>query len=47
MARGEGAIALYERTGWRSTGSEVADWCTPAGEPVVLRRYEFTAAGVS
>ncbi|GIH09926.1 hypothetical protein Rhe02_79930 [Rhizocola hellebori] len=33
------AIGLYERMGWRKTGGYVADWVTPAGEPVTLLRY--------
>jgi GNAT superfamily N-acetyltransferase len=33
------AIGLYERMGWHRTGDYVADWTTPAGEPVTLLRY--------
>jgi Ser/Thr protein kinase RdoA (MazF antagonist)/GNAT superfamily N-acetyltransferase len=33
------AIALYERTGWRRTGTEQASWTAPSGEPVLLYRY--------
>ncbi|NUR59158.1 MAG: GNAT family N-acetyltransferase, partial [Catenulispora sp.] len=33
------AIALYERTGWRRTGTEQASWTGPSGEPVLLHRY--------
>ncbi|NUP45692.1 MAG: GNAT family N-acetyltransferase [Catenulispora sp.] len=34
-----GAIALYERTGWRFVGSSVADWRTADGQPAVVRIY--------
>ncbi|GAA0477762.1 GNAT family N-acetyltransferase [Streptomyces olivaceiscleroticus] len=36
------AIALYERYGWRSTGSERQDWGGPA--PVTVRFYEAPEA---
>jgi hypothetical protein len=32
-------VALYESTGWRHTGTVLADWKIPNGEPVRLRRY--------
>ncbi len=34
------AAALYERDGWRHTGTETAGWTAPDGSPVTLRRYE-------
>lgn len=37
------AIALYERTGWRRTGTVRADWTTPGGGPVTLHRYVLDA----
>lgn len=33
------AIALYEHTGWRHTHTATADWTSPGGRPVRLRRY--------
>ncbi len=34
-----GAIALYERTGWRRVDTYRADWTAPDGAPVTLHRY--------
>lgn len=33
------AVRLYEREGWRRTGSYLADWTTPQGKPVTMLRY--------
>jgi GNAT superfamily N-acetyltransferase len=33
------AIALYERTGWRRTGTVTAEWTRPDGGRVRLHRY--------
>jgi GNAT superfamily N-acetyltransferase len=33
------ARALYERAGFRLTGTTVADWTAPGGQPVTLHRY--------
>ena len=33
------AIALYEREGWRRTGTVTAEWTAPDGGCVVLHRY--------
>ncbi|WCN84193.1 GNAT family N-acetyltransferase [Micromonospora sp. LH3U1] len=33
------AVALYERAGWRCTGSSTAPWTAPDGSPVSLRHY--------
>ncbi|MEW9550488.1 GNAT family N-acetyltransferase [Nonomuraea sp. NPDC050783] len=33
------AIALYERAGWRRTGSSRATWLNAAGEPALLHHY--------
>ncbi|GAA4263463.1 GNAT family N-acetyltransferase [Dactylosporangium darangshiense] len=33
------AIALYERTGWQHLHTTTANWTTPDGGPVMLRRY--------
>ncbi|MGC4749824.1 GNAT family N-acetyltransferase [Micromonospora sp. DT201] len=33
------AVALYERTGWRCTGTSTAPWTAPDGGPVALRHY--------
>ncbi|MEV4660028.1 GNAT family N-acetyltransferase [Micromonospora sp. NPDC049301] len=33
------AAALYERTGWRCTGTSTAAWTTPDGNTVSLRHY--------
>lgn len=43
-SEGLAAIGLYERMGWRRTGEYVADWTTPAGEPVTLLRYALERA---
>lgn len=40
------AIALYERTGWRHTHTATADWTSPGGRPVRLRRYTLRDHGV-
>ncbi|WP_018252336.1 GNAT family N-acetyltransferase [Salinispora mooreana] len=37
--RSAAAIALYEHTGWRHTHTTTADWTSPEGRPVRLRRY--------
>lgn len=36
-----GAVALYERAGWRYTHTSEADWTGPRGEPVRLRHYRY------
>jgi GNAT superfamily N-acetyltransferase len=33
------AVAFYERTGWRHTGTETADWTAPDGSAITLHRY--------
>lgn len=33
------AIALYERAGWRRTGTTTAEWTTPDGGRVEVHRY--------
>lgn len=33
------AVAVYERAGWRHTGTSTADWTAPDGGPVTLRHY--------
>ena len=33
------AIALYEREGWRRTGTVTAEWTAPDGGSVVVHRY--------
>ena len=38
-AEGSPAIALYERTGWRRTGTVTAEWTAPDGSCVELHRY--------
>jgi ribosomal protein S18 acetylase RimI-like enzyme len=35
------AIALYERLGWHRIESVLADWTSPAGDPVSIHRYEL------
>jgi GNAT superfamily N-acetyltransferase len=35
------ARALYERAGFRLTGTRRADWTTPDGQPVTLHRYAW------
>ncbi|MGQ5264580.1 GNAT family N-acetyltransferase [Micromonospora sp. ZYX-F-536] len=37
------AVALYERTGWRRTGTSTAPWTAPDGSPVSLRHYASPA----
>ncbi|MGC4879935.1 GNAT family N-acetyltransferase [Micromonospora sp. DT43] len=39
VADSPAAVALYERTGWRCTGTGTASWTAPDGSPVSLRRY--------
>lgn len=39
----EAASAFYERTGWTHTGSTTAEWTSPDGSPVTLRRYALPA----
>ncbi|MEH1169050.1 GNAT family N-acetyltransferase [Micromonospora sp. CPCC 205539] len=36
-----GAVALYERAGWRCTGTSTAPWTAPDGSPVSLRHYSL------
>ncbi|MCZ7373942.1 GNAT family N-acetyltransferase [Micromonospora sp. WMMC250] len=38
------AAALYERTGWRCTGSSTAPWTAPDGGAVSLRHYTLSCA---
>ncbi|BCJ72745.1 GNAT family N-acetyltransferase [Catellatospora sp. IY07-71] len=38
-AHAAAAIRLYERTGWRRTGTTVAAWTAPDGSPVDVHRY--------
>ena len=38
-----GAIALYERAGFRLIRTTQADWATPAGDPVTLQHYGYRA----
>jgi GNAT superfamily N-acetyltransferase len=35
----EAASAFYEHTGWAPDGTMTADWTSPDGSPVTLRRY--------
>jgi ribosomal protein S18 acetylase RimI-like enzyme len=35
----QGAVALYERTGFRRVTTRQADWTTPDGQPVTLHQY--------
>ncbi|MDG4838917.1 GNAT family N-acetyltransferase [Micromonospora sp. WMMD967] len=37
------AAALYERTGWRCTGTSTAPWTAPDGSAVSLRHYTLSA----
>jgi GNAT superfamily N-acetyltransferase len=39
------ARALYERAGFQLTGTKVADWTAPGGQPVTLHRYVRAGAG--
>ncbi|WFE99011.1 GNAT family N-acetyltransferase [Micromonospora sp. WMMD964] len=39
---GVAAAALYERTGWRCTGTSTAPWTAPDGSPVSLRHYTLS-----
>ncbi|MBM7494726.1 GNAT superfamily N-acetyltransferase [Micromonospora luteifusca] len=39
------AAALYERTGWRCTGTSTAPWTAPDGGPVSLRHYTLRGDG--
>ncbi len=39
------AMALYEATGWRHVGTDLADWTGPAGEPVHLHHYRLDGTG--
>ncbi|GAB6901526.1 GNAT family N-acetyltransferase [Kineosporia succinea] len=41
------APALYERLGWRLTGTDVADWATPEGQYLPIRLYRAPAEAVS
>ncbi|MGW5668927.1 GNAT family N-acetyltransferase [Micromonospora sp. NPDC003776] len=36
------AVALYEQSGWRHTGTTTATWTDPEGRPVRVRRYALT-----
>ncbi|MFG1881650.1 GNAT family N-acetyltransferase [Micromonospora sp. NPDC049102] len=36
------AVALYERAGWRYTGSSTAPWTAPDGSAVSLRHYTLS-----
>ncbi|MFB9468905.1 GNAT family N-acetyltransferase [Nonomuraea salmonea] len=38
-SEGTTAIALYERTGWRHTGTTRGRWLNAAGEPALLHHY--------
>ncbi|GAA1758445.1 GNAT family N-acetyltransferase [Nonomuraea bangladeshensis] len=38
-SEGKAAIARYERSGWRRTGSSRATWLNAAGEPALLHHY--------
>ncbi|MEU6730846.1 GNAT family N-acetyltransferase [Nonomuraea wenchangensis] len=38
-SEGKAAIAHYERSGWRRTGSSRATWLNAAGEPALLHHY--------
>ncbi|SEU25694.1 GNAT family N-acetyltransferase [Nonomuraea wenchangensis] len=38
-SEGTAAIARYERSGWRRTGSSRATWLNAAGEPALLHHY--------
>ncbi|MET8525187.1 GNAT family N-acetyltransferase [Micromonospora sp. NPDC005172] len=40
------AVALYERTGWRYTGSSTAPWTAPDGSAVSLRHYTLSCDAV-
>ncbi|MBV1855470.1 GNAT family N-acetyltransferase [Catellatospora tritici] len=42
-AHAAAAIALYERTGWRRTGTSAAAWTAPDGSPVTVHRYVLEA----
>ncbi|PWR10624.1 GNAT family N-acetyltransferase [Micromonospora acroterricola] len=39
VAGNTAATAVYERTGWRCTGTSTAPWTTPDGSAVSLRHY--------
>jgi GNAT superfamily N-acetyltransferase len=39
------AMSLYEATGWRHTGTVLADWTGPFDEPVQLHRYRLDVLG--
>ncbi|MEU4401543.1 GNAT family N-acetyltransferase [Micromonospora orduensis] len=41
--RDAAAVALYERTGWRCTGTRTAPWTAPDGGPVSLRTFTAPA----
>jgi GNAT superfamily N-acetyltransferase len=45
--RSAAAIAVYERTGWQHTRTTTADWTTPDGQPVRLRRYTLASEASS
>ncbi|MFF0370971.1 GNAT family N-acetyltransferase [Micromonospora sp. NPDC005087] len=39
------ATALYERTGWRCTGTSTAQWTAPDGSAVSLHHYTLPTGG--
>lgn len=39
--RGQAAMALYERAGWRRTHSARASWNTPEGHQVIAHHYTW------
>ncbi|MEV1158420.1 GNAT family N-acetyltransferase [Micromonospora chokoriensis] len=43
---GAAATALYERTGWRYTGTSTAAWTAPDGSAVSLRHYTLSCDAV-
>ncbi|MEU8217624.1 GNAT family N-acetyltransferase [Micromonospora taraxaci] len=43
---GAAATALYERTGWRCTGTSTAAWTAPDGSAVSLRHYTLSGDAV-
>jgi ribosomal protein S18 acetylase RimI-like enzyme len=49
LAHNQGAIALYERTGWRQVGSVEAPWARTSGrlsDDQALLRYYLAPEGV-
>jgi GNAT superfamily N-acetyltransferase len=45
MADGHAAIALYERSGWKLAGTQLATWTTPDGVAPLMRYYVGPAGG--